>query len=52
MPVTATPVWYEYNCHGSNKHIVIGKDDYFISADNKLMPVRKGQPPPDLRYFK
>ena len=46
------PVWYEYNCQGSNNHIVIGLDDYVLSADNKLMPVRKGQPPPDLRHFK
>ena len=46
------PVWLEYNCHQSNNHIVIGNDSYFLSADNKLMPVRKGQTPPDLRYFK
>jgi len=46
------PIWYEYNCQGSNNHIVIGRDDYVLSADNKLMPVRKGQPPPDLRHFK
>jgi hypothetical protein len=46
------PVWFEYNCHESNKHIVIGQDSYFLSADDKLMPVRKGQLPPDLRYFK
>jgi len=23
-----------------------------LSADGFLMPVKKGQPPPDLRYFK
>jgi len=23
-----------------------------MSGDGKLMPVRKNQPPPDLRYFK
>ena len=46
------PVWLEYNCHESNKHLVIGQDSYFLSADDKLMPIRKGQPPPDLRYFK
>jgi hypothetical protein len=46
------PVWFEYNCHESNKHIVIGQDSYFLSADDKLMPIRKGQLPPDLRYFK
>jgi Protein of unknown function (DUF4011) len=25
---------------------------YFMSGDGMLMPVRKNQPPPDLRYFK
>ena len=25
---------------------------YAVSPDGKLMPVREGQPPPDLRYFK
>ena len=24
---------------------------YFLSAEGLLMPVRKDQPPPDLRYF-
>jgi hypothetical protein len=31
--------------------IVIGRDDYLLSADGLLMPVKKGQKPPDLRYF-
>ena len=26
-------------------------EHYFLSADGKLMPTRKDQPPPDLRYF-
>jgi hypothetical protein len=30
---------------------VVGKDDYFLSADGLLMPARKDQPPPDLKYF-
>jgi hypothetical protein len=25
---------------------------YFLGADGNLMPTRKGQAPPDLRYFK
>jgi hypothetical protein len=33
-------------------HVQIGKDAYFLSADGLLMPTRKDQPPPDLRYFK
>jgi hypothetical protein len=31
--------------------IVIGKESYFLSADGHLMPTRKEQPAPDLRYF-
>ena len=44
--------WLPYNCNEYNSHVIIGKDDYFLSADGYLMPVRKGQPPPDLRYFR
>jgi hypothetical protein len=32
--------------------IVIGKENYFLSAEGFLMPAKKDQPPPDLRYFK
>jgi len=28
-----------------------GKENYLLSADGYLMPVKKDQPPPDLRYF-
>ena len=48
---TTNPVWHEYNCSVSNEHIIIGHDDYLLSADGLLMPVRKGQKPPDLRHF-
>ncbi len=48
---TRDPVWHEYTCATSNEHIVIGRDDYLLSADGLLMPVKKGQKPPDLRYF-
>jgi len=44
-------VWSEYRCVADNQHIIIGKEDYFLSADGHLMPVRKDQPPPDLRRF-
>jgi hypothetical protein len=36
----------------SNSMIAIGRESYFMSGDSMLMPVRKNQPPPDLRYFK
>jgi hypothetical protein len=28
------------------------KEGYYLSAERYQMPVRKGQAPPDLRYFK
>src|SRR5215510_8305172 len=34
-----------------DNHVVIGKENYFLSADGLLMPTKKGQQPPDLRYF-
>ena len=46
------PVWAEYDCHENNEHVIVGKEAYFISADGYLMPTRKDQPPPDLRYFR
>jgi hypothetical protein len=39
-------------CTVGNMHVQIGKDAYFLSADGFLMPTKKDQPPPDLRYFK
>jgi hypothetical protein len=45
------PDWPEYYCHVGNKRVVIGKETYRLSDDGLLMPVRKDQPPPDLRYF-
>jgi len=44
------PIWFENNCE-DNHHVMIGKDNYFVSADGYLMPTKKGQAPPDLKYF-
>jgi hypothetical protein len=46
------PVWMEQDCAEGNVNIVIGKENYFLSADGFLMPAKKDQAPPDLRYFK
>jgi hypothetical protein len=46
------PEWPEYSCGENNAQVTIGKSNYFLSADGLLMPARKDQPPPDLRYFK
>jgi hypothetical protein len=45
------PTWLESNCVAGNINILIGKENYWLSADGLLMPARKDQPPPDLRYF-
>jgi len=45
------PMWYENNCQEGNNHVLIGKDNYVMSADGRLMPTRKNQAPPDLSYF-
>jgi hypothetical protein len=45
------PHWTEEDC-GDNNHVFIGSDDYMLSADGLLMPTKKNQAPPDLRYFK
>jgi hypothetical protein len=46
------PHWVQNICSVGNMHVVIGKDAYFLSADGLLMPTKKDQAPPDLRYFK
>ena len=44
--------WTESSCIETNSMVAIGRESYFLSADGMLMPVRKNQHPPDLRYFK
>jgi hypothetical protein len=46
------PDWPEAYCTENPSMIAIGKESYFLSGDGALMPVRKNQLPPDLRYFK
>jgi hypothetical protein len=48
----AQPVWLESQCSDGNHHVLIGKENYYVSEDGFLMPVKKNQPPPDLKYFK
>jgi hypothetical protein len=43
--------WYEHICVEDNHHVIIGKESYFLSPDGLLMPTRKDQPPPDLKFF-
>ncbi len=47
------PIWWrEAICAEDNPHVRIGSESYMVGADGNLMPTRKDQPPPDLRYFK
>ena len=45
------PIWFLNNCAEDNRHVFIGKEHYVISGDDFLMPSKKDQAPPDLRYF-
>jgi len=44
--------WPENWCQEGNANIIIGKENYFIRADGLLMPAKRNQTPPDLKYFK
>jgi hypothetical protein len=46
------PEWMEAYCTEDKSMTDIAGEAYFLSADGLLMPVRKDQPPPDLRHFK
>jgi hypothetical protein len=45
------PDWPESICPEYNAQVFIGKENYYLSAEGYLMPAKKGQAPPDLRYF-
>jgi hypothetical protein len=50
---TRQPLWWsEIQCAENNVHVTIGDEVYFLNGDGLLMPSKKDQPPPDLRYFK
>ena len=46
------PIWFDNNCSEDNHHVTIGNDNFFLSGDGYLMPAKKDQTPPDLKYFK
>ena len=45
------PVWDFVDCGENNPHILVGKEYYMISGDGYLMPTKRGQSAPDVRYF-
>jgi len=47
----ARPLWRTAVCAEENARVKIENENYFLSADGKLMPTRKEQPPRDLQYF-
>ena len=47
----ARPRWPESICVENNQHVMIGNEHYMLSFDGFLMPAKKDQSPPDLRYF-
>jgi hypothetical protein len=44
-------IFSEAYCPVNNPHVKIGKENYMFSTDGLLMPTKKDQVPPDLRYF-
>jgi hypothetical protein len=47
----ARPQWDEYICAWENKTMKIGGETYLINNDGFLMPAKKDQSPPSLKYF-
>jgi hypothetical protein len=46
------PVWRTEACPANDAWVRVGNEAYYRSAEGELMPIKKDQPPPDLRYFK
>jgi hypothetical protein len=45
------PIWHFNHCSESNSLLLLGNESYYLRPDGFLMPTKKGQQPPDLRYF-
>jgi hypothetical protein len=46
------PIWRTESCPADNTWVRIGQAAYYLSADGNLMPIKKEQAPPDLKYFR
>jgi len=46
------PHWSRISCAEGNNYVVIGTDTYFLCLVGVLMPTKKDQAPPDMRYFR
>jgi hypothetical protein len=45
------PIWVETICGENNLHVNIGNQIYMLNDAGELMPMKKDQPPPDLKHF-
>src|SRR5580692_3918462 len=45
------PNWSRLSCLEGTAYVTIGKEYYLLSGDGYLMPTKKGQLPPDPKYF-
>jgi len=45
------PNWSRTSCLEGTGYVTVGKEFYLLSHDGHLMPLKKGQQPPDTRYF-
>jgi len=45
------PEWADQNCPSTTRLLKIGNETYFKGANDELLPTRKYQPPPDLKFF-
>ena len=43
--------WYEDNCVETQTYATIAGEVYMLDTEGYLMPMKKNQPPPDLKYF-
>ena len=46
------PNWSLTSCLEGTNYVTIGKEFYLMGGEGYLMPTRKGQSPPDTRYFR
>jgi hypothetical protein len=45
------PNWSTTSCLEGSSYVTVGREFYLLSWDGYLMPIKKGQLPPDTRYF-
>jgi hypothetical protein len=47
-----TVFWSEFVCAEGNNQMIINGENYFVDNEGNLLPTRKDQPPPVLKFFK